>query len=659
VSDTSKNTGIIAFPASIHGRLDAERGFSRLQSSADELSDNLKNEINEFALSGWGSKPPQIDYEIESVGHLRSRVDISLMHVLCVRPLPNKQPVRAVVTVPMASYRRFGCNPFVFARARFFDFLDPFMTSPKADGVCAPAVGAAFANDPPPERMKQWDDATLGAAIAPLLDGGTRIIASSTASQTTRDIIEEIVWAMPIELRSQATIVSYAFIDRTAVDAVAPALIGIYEKNAPTVPRREGYGQPTARAMTAILSARHVREGAAAKELADGRLVHLYEMIREVQARLDEPTDVPGRTAASPSMMQPIARSDEQLVSLRDTMRELHDRVAHNERSVTELEQASKAAEQRAPSWRPGRALVWTAAGICGVTAVILPFFLYDGKYQRLRDYVGMNETQHQAAMSGSLAAKVSDLERRIGVEGTTGVDTLKVRIERARQEVDTLALDIGNEKIKGRIPGELETLGKDIEKLNQDIGLVAQPAATSLIKARESLSDTIKSLQGQIETMGGTVKAIGTALEQEKTISSLRQAIRALPTSDRADGEGIALVWQTEEQSGRVTVSAFELAGTPKGELGDPSKIAFTPTPTTQFAEAIGNQTQLSFKPPQSSQTPLEIHRLDLKVGKTNPRESLPMYVAICWKGDDADSGTVIRVLGLGNPTVRRGRRR
>jgi hypothetical protein len=105
------------------------------------------------------------------------------------------------------------------------------------------------------------------------------------ASSEAVDLIEEILWAIPMELRVAITVISYAFIDRTAVNDVAPALVGIYDGNARAIPRRDGYGLPSARATAAILNARTAF--AAKSDVPDGRFLQLYEVTRELQSRLD------------------------------------------------------------------------------------------------------------------------------------------------------------------------------------------------------------------------------------------------------------------------------------------------------------------------------------------------------------------------------------
>lgn len=462
MSTTGSSRNAVAYPASIHGRLDSEKGFSTLVASADELSDFLKREINETALSGWGSKPNQLDYDIESVGHFRSRVDPSLMHILCVRPLAGRQPVRAVVTVPLFEYRRFGCNPFVFVRAGFFEFLDAFVANPITSGVCAPAMGPTFADDPPPAGAKQWDEASLAAAISPLLRGESRIIASSTASQTTQDMIEAIVWAMPIELRSTVTILSYAFIDRAAVEKVTPALVGMYDRNAPAEPRRDDLGDPSSRAMTEILIARQAREGVLPYELGDGRLLHLHELILSVQARLDQLS----KSAAVPAeTLLSISSFEGKLASLRATIdahfggldgNELNGFAQANSAMAPPSTNTSRRAENHSLRGNASRSFVWATAAASVLIAVALSIALND-------------ETN-------TLNAYLGELEAKVGIRGVRSEDTLTLRLERVMQEVNALSVVVS--------------------KLNNGTGSVERSAANMRVKEQAVLDDATKGRQ-------------------------------------------------------------------------------------------------------------------------------------------------------------------
>ncbi|MES2569501.1 MAG: hypothetical protein V4710_05545, partial [Verrucomicrobiota bacterium] len=494
VRNVVTNVNTQAFPASIYGRLDSV-GFTQLMASADNLPEPLRDEIFRIAITWWGSRPDKAPYDIESLGHVPSRVDSSKVHVLCVRPFGSKQPIRAVVTVPLTAYRHFGCNPFTFAQAGFFGFLKAFLREPNSLGVCESAIGPASSLTRVPPGSAPLDDRVLAAAIDPLLGAKPRLIACSEASHELRDLIEAIVAAMPVELRSKTAIFSFAYASDATVQAATPVLAGIFDKSAPPLPSIETFGPPTSEALTAVLRARHDPTG---ETLRDSPQDDLGNSVRELRRRVEE-LEQQGLAAAvdsAPATPRPVTSPPEQ-----------HACPQEPEAGSSEKGKEKQPAIRPVVVSRPsiGLLLALAAASVLTAVALCAAFFFH---------YLGIEHPLQGATEAEQLVPRLRMLERRVGGPSSAD-DSLFRQIQQLENDlgrpedpttlfgrVSLLRNQLGDEGRSGLAlaVGHLETafktLNSELLDLQSKLGTGDAPPSESL-RARQT---KMKTALGEME---------------------------------------------------------------------------------------------------------------------------------------------------------------
>ncbi|MCW2086253.1 UNVERIFIED_ORG: hypothetical protein M2193_008428 [Bradyrhizobium japonicum] len=602
----------IAYPASIFGRMSAERGFGLLQRSADKLAPPLAHEIERLAVRGWGSKPDLADYTVGSIGHFRSREDPSRMHVLCVRPLPGYQPVRAVVTVPLDDYLRHACNPFAFARAGFFDFVDAFMADPNAPGFCAPAAGPLSTDDPAPSGQARWRDAALAALIGPLLAGRSTILKALDASAAST-VIEEIAWAMPIELRSRVTLLSFAYSDAGALKAFAPALACVVDAAGATPGPGEDYGSADAAGLSAVLAARRARQ-AAFSIAPEHRTAHLYERLFDLERRLEEQkayTAPPVQAAAAGQVEQAELPSDPPPAA-RD-------------------EDGDDRGKARLQHWLPlvgGLALV----GIAGIAGYVN----LGGSFGKFEKRVGVIEqgsgtiSQRLSALEqsgGTLAQRLADLETADGAAST--------RLAALEKKWNDLDASLAGGPDSAAVPERIRQLKARVDKLVAALGL--SPSADPA-----TMLGTVEQLDVLAVALTAKVAAATTAFAAAE--QALVVPLRALPKSGMALGNQVIVTWTTDAVSGVVT---FEARRRPvDGDTAPASRLRITVDGAPGNAIAVDDRNNWLRLSASDGANPLEVTTLRVKVG-TVQTEMLSITIATLSQTNPA-TGRLVRVLGI-----------
>src|SRR5688500_2629462 len=88
------------FPCAIFGRLDAVRDFTCVQRSKLAPPEGLHDEASRLAIDWWGSRPQDVPFDVDELGHFPSLIQPGWFHVIQVCPTRgHRQPTRCVVTV--------------------------------------------------------------------------------------------------------------------------------------------------------------------------------------------------------------------------------------------------------------------------------------------------------------------------------------------------------------------------------------------------------------------------------------------------------------------------------------------------------------------------------------------------------------------------------
>lgn len=630
--DRLSSAKAVAFPVSIFGRLDAERGFARLQRSVDELASALVAEIERLAVTGWGSKPARVAFAIDAIGHVPSRVDPSLIHVLYVRPLSGMQPVRAVVTVPLADYGRFACNPFLFARAGFFGVVDAFIASianTDTASLCAPACGPTGVEDVPPAGQGEWSDEGLAAAIAPLMRGESRILRAPFASEAILNLVEEIAWAMPIKLRSRTTILSYAFTDPRTLDGLAPALVCVHDDRA-DAPKRNSYGQPDAEALTAILAAREARRAPPADASADDKLVRLSDRVADLECRLYELEAPPSQPAVDGELASDLSDDESEGVG----------NATPGEPTTMGRHVRPERLSRRSLLWLLGSLVVASMVGVVATVTAVLPLL---GTDPALREYVGMaGETQ--PPHTGSLTETLGQLERQIG-SGASGDGALAGRVDALKRQVVAVTASLGDDSVPGSISKQLKELETKLAGLEAQLGRPTEPGPDTVAGRVSQMGKTIRSTETTIDAQVVELEGVKAVLTSYSTaLGALLDPLRELPGSGSAYGNEVKLSWTTDARSGAVTIAAAKSGASGRGAPGGRVSIAALDAAGVQLADS-GNRGELRLLAPSAPSVPLQLSRVRVSVG--SPGEVLSLLVAIMAKPGASDAG-VIRILGI-----------
>ncbi len=555
----------IAYPASIFGRMNAVSGFGLLQRSADRLDTPLAHEIERLAVRGWGAKPDRADYTVDAIGHFRSREDSARMHVFCVRPLPGYQPVRAVVTLPLDNYLAYACNPFAFARAGFFDFVDAFLLNPEASSHCAPASGPLGVDDPAPPSGARWPDATLAALISPLIAGRSTILPVPDAAAAA-NVIEEIAWAMPIELRARVALLSFAYSDPDALKGFAPVLACLSDPGGHAPGPQDDYGPADAAGLSAVLAARRAHV-AAPVGTPENRTAHLYERLQDLERRVDE---------QATALAQPVeVPADDPTAALAEGPATV---------VVPAGTRIGEESDRRKPwLWRwllpaGGLALIGIVAyaGHGSLHALESRIGTSD-KPGTILDRVGALEGSSgtilqrlitvetaQPMIAGQLAALAAadegltkDLDALTRSSGTmlTDLDMLRTsselipgRLVALEQQWQDLASSIDAGATPATVPERLRLLQQQLAGLVAAVGLSDDAAPETLLATVERLAAVAKTT----ETKAAQVATAFAAAEQ-----ALVEPLRTLPGTGTVFGRDVVVTWTTAEDSGVVTIEA------------------------------------------------------------------------------------------------------
>lgn len=635
----------IAYPASIFGRMSAERGFGLLQRSADKLDPPLWHEIERFAVRGWGPKPELADYAVDSIGHFRSREDPSRLHVIRVRPLPGYQPVRAVVTVPLDDYLRYACNPFAFARAGFFDFLDAFMPNPHASGFCAPATGPLGTDDAAPPGQARWRDATLAALIGPLLAERSIILGVPGASAAST-VVEEIAWAMPIELRSRVTLLSFAYSDADALKGFAPVLACV-DDPAGTAPKPDDdHGPADSRGLSAVLGARWARQVAISGPSED-RTTHLHELLSNLERRFDDQKADPAPPVAAAAVDQVEAQAEQPADQLVTPPPEVRGEEDEDDRSKEGLRR-----------WLPlvGGLAVIGIAGIAGYNSL-------SGSLDGLQRRIGTDQG------SGTISARLGAVEQSSGAiserllaleefDGTVlqRLATLQESDDPISRRLDTL------EAAEGTASGRLAAVEKQWSDLVASLGSDPNPAVVPewLQRHKASVAELVAAvglptdtepatLLGTVEQLAAVADATRAQVAAATTAfvaaeQALVAPLRALPESGTALGNQVIVTWATEAASGLVTIEARRRLVDP-GDTPAARLRIFVDGDAGAAIVVEDRNYGLRLKAADAS-LPLELTTLRVRVGSVQP-EMLAFTVANLPRTDPA-TGRVVRILGV-----------
>jgi hypothetical protein len=663
----------IAYPASIFGRLNAESGFGLLQRSTDKLDTPLAHEIERLAVRGWGAKPDRTHFASESIGHFRSREDPAKMHVFCVRPLPDYQPVRAMVTLPVDNYLAYACNPFAFARAGFFDFLDAFLEDPKASGYCAPASGPLGVDDPAPFGSARWRDATLAALIGPLVAGRSTILPVPDAAAAA-NVVEEIAWAMPIELRSRVALLSFAYSDPDALKGFAPVLACLSDLNGRAPGPDDDYGPADTAGLSAVLAARRVHV-AALSGTSEHRTAHLYELLHEMERRIDEQAAAMSetsehRTAHLYEQLHELERRvDEQAAALSGTS----ETPAEKPEAVVALT-GTHADEDRDHSkpWRRPWLIFAGGLAVIGVAA-------YAGYSSRdtLERRIGTS------AKPGTISERVDALEdstaiisqRLVTVEAAQPglreqLATLNVADKNLANELTALAArsatlltDLGTmKKSGGSILKRLAALDQQWQNLASSLDAGARPATVPerLRLLRERLAELVaavglsddaapETLLGTVERLAAVAETTGTKAAQVAAAfaaaeQALVEPLRTLPETGTTFGRDVVVTWTTAENSGLVTIQASRrllTGGTAPGQLL--KVVVDGDAPTALTVEQSNNGLRLTATDSPGS---VVLSTLRIRVGSSQA-EILSITVATL-PPVDAAGARLVRILGV-----------
>ncbi|MDP9808294.1 hypothetical protein J2W42_001132 [Rhizobium tibeticum] len=592
--------------------MSAERGFGLLQRSADKLAPPLAHEIERLAVRGWGSKPDLADYAVDSIGHFRSREDPSRMHVLCVRPLPGYQPVRAVVTLPLGDYLRHACNPFAFARAGFFDFVDAFLADPSASGFCAPAAGPLSTDDPAPSGQARWRDAALAALIGPLLAGRSTILKTLDASAAST-VIEEVSWAMPIELRSRVTLLSFAYSDAGVLKAFAPALACVIDAAGATPGPGEDYGSADAAGLSAVLAARRARQ-AALSIAPEDRTANLYERLFDLERRLEEQKAYPAPPveAAAVGQVEQVELRSDPPPAARD-------------------EDDGDRGKARLQRWRPlvgGLALVGIAgiAGYVSLSRSLSEFEKRVGVVEQGRSAISQRLSALEAS-SGTLPQRLANLEAADGAAST--------RLATLEEQWNDLVASLASDPDPAAVPERLRQLKERVDELIAALGLPPGADPATLLGTVEQLADLAASLTAKV----AAATTAFAAAEQ-----ALVAPLQALPKSGMALGNQMIVTWATDAESGLVT---FEARRRPvDGDTAPASRLRITVDGVPGKAIAVDDRNNRLRLSASDGTNPLEVTTLRVKVGAVQT-EMLSITVATLSQADPA-AGRLVRVLGI-----------